>query len=90
MCPVPDNRILEGYRKEGLIRVIKKLNENLTDFFRDCFNNSIGISQKLLELYNKDFKTADELVIEEEKKRTRLNWIVAAFKVIGSLIKFGG
>ena len=88
--PAPDNRIIEGYRKESLIRVNRKLDENLAEYFRDCFNNSIGISPKLIEMYNKDFKTVDELIVEEEKKRTMLNRIVAVFKVVGSLIKFGG
>jgi hypothetical protein len=88
--PIPDNSIINCYKNEGLIRVDRKINEYLAEFFRDCFNNSVGITPKLINLSNKDFKTIEDLFVEEQRKRTKWTVVGTLVKVFSAILKFLG
>lgn len=88
--PIPDNSIINCYKNEGLIRVDRKVNEYLAEFFRDCFNNSVGITPKLINLSNKDFKTIEDLFVEEQRNRTKWTVVGTLVKVFSAILKFLG
>lgn len=88
--PIPDNSIINCYKNEGLIRVDRKINEYLAEFFRDCFNNSVGITPKLINLSNKDFKTIEDLFVEEQRKRMKWTVVGTLVKVFSAILKFLG